>query len=61
LSPKIPTTESRGSYTNQDDPKNAAHLRAAALAVVHEKRASITGVMERFNVTEIHGKPQISR
>jgi hypothetical protein len=28
---------------------------------MHEKRASITGVLERFNVTEIHGKPQISR
>jgi hypothetical protein len=57
----VQVPKSRGSYTNWDDPENAAHLRAAALAAVHEKGVSINDVLERFNLTEIHGKPQISR
>lgn len=52
--------KSRGSYTNWNQPENAAHLRAAALAAAHEKRVSINGVLERFNATEIYDKPQIS-
>ena len=53
--------KSRGPYTNWDHPENAAHLRAAALAAVHEKGVSINDVLERFNATEIYDKPQISR